>query len=177
MKKTNFLTVIFIFFLLIVMISACTESHEDTYEPVATKNINNIKEDLNKYATKLVASTNNNIFGFTVKEPSPTNSDYLILFQTSDPNLMADKTADKDKNPVAYTQNIVKTAAWDAKFCTQELKSIMTKYEINYVDGVLRDAKTQSNQAISLCANPSNPTVAENLNMIQNMMEKMDSWK
>jgi len=155
--------------------SACTEP-DDTPQslPVSTQNI---QDDLNKYATELVASTKNNIFGFTVKEPSPSNMDYLIQFQTSDPNLMSDITGDEDKNPAGYARNIAITTGWGVKFCTQELKSIMTKYGITYVDGMLLDAKTKSTQSISLCANPSNPSAAENLNNIQNMMEKMDSWK
>lgn len=134
--------------------------------------ISKIKEDLNKYALQLVESTNKNIFGFTIKEPSADNLDYLIIFQTSDPKLMADITADEDKNLEGYVKNLTLTAGWNEKFCTPELKLLMTKWDISYVDGVLRDSKTQTNQSISLCANPSNPSLKDNLNTIQSYIEQ-----
>lgn len=123
---------------------------------------------LNEYAKQLVASTNNNIFGFKIDGDT-------IFFQTSDPNLIADLTADEDKNPVAYVRNVAITTGWGIKFCTPELKLILRAYGVTSVDGQLIDAKTKSLQTMSRCRKEA-INIDEELNKIQVMKEKMDLW-
>jgi hypothetical protein len=125
--------------------------------------------ELNKYANRLVASTKNNIFNPTV---TPGESSYIIKFHTTDPKLMAEQ--DADKNRKAYERNIIRTTAWGIKFCTPELKSMIDEFKLSHVDGVLLDNKHKDMQAMSTCRSDSAPTIEDNLESIQRSLERLN---
>ncbi len=140
-----------------------------------------INDDINNYVVGLVASTKNNIFDPTIIEDNRLGY-YLIKFQTSDSNLML---KDVDKDPKAYDINNAMNSAWEAQFCTPQLKSIIKNHSsIIRIKGVIFDTKLKSMQAIAIC-DGSNATTIEimdkgiqnNLNTLQDMSGKMEQWK
>lgn len=123
--------------------------------------------ELNKYAATLALNTEKNIFDPVV---IATDSNYYVIeFKTSNPDLIG------EDGPNAYKRNIVKTAAWNVKFCTPELKSIVINNSISMVTGKLISSINKAALGpISLCR-ASTSTVEENLQYIQETIERNKS--
>ena len=165
--------------LFLLSVSACSdEKPNNSYAYTATEltkhlTFKKIKDDLSNYAVGLVASTKKNIFAPTVKEER--SGYYVIEFQTSDPHFMLQ---DVDKDPKAYDRNNAMNAAWESKFCSQELKSIIDKQNTAMIiEGVILDSKQKNvflaRQAIAKC-DGSNATTSEIMNReIQNNLNTL----
>ena len=65
---------------------------------------------------------------------NPLNS-YVIKFSTENSDLLAAKNADKSE--AARAENMGKTLVWEARFCSDDLISIMKKNDIDVVFGQL----------------------------------------
>ncbi|MGZ5491203.1 MAG: hypothetical protein ACXW2E_12755 [Nitrososphaeraceae archaeon] len=124
-----------------------TQSENKTSK-IPSISIQEVMDELHKYAAKLVASSENNINNPIVLRADNDYGYYVIKFQTSDPKLMYE---DVDKVPGAYERNVERTMVWNSKFCTSELKNLMTYPGVNQVSGVILDSKTQDSLAISMC--------------------------
>lgn len=62
---------------------------------------------------------------------------YRVDFSSSLKSMMARQDADKNKE--AYLLNVGKRELWQQKFCTDDLKNIMRKYQIDLVSGMLQN--------------------------------------
>lgn len=158
--------------IILSLVTACSDSKENDGSSPLPSYSQDIKKDLDKFATELAANTKNNIFKPTVEETKPNY--YVITFQTSDPNLMT-KDTDTDS-----TINDAVNAVWGSKFCTAELESIILKYSITRVEGrILNSAKF-----LAMCDGSTSTTqellekdIQDNLNRIRYMSEQMDQLK
>lgn len=145
----------------------------------------NAVNDLNKYATGLAASTENKIFDPVVTISNKPNR-YIIKFRTVDPHL---KLKDVDKDPDAYHSNNAMNVAWEKRFCTPELKSIIRTYSISRVrgeilDNELKDGQFSAFQAIAECNDSSATTIElmdkdtqDNLDSIKHSLEGMEALR
>lgn len=62
---------------------------------------------------------------------------YRVDFRTNLKSMMARQDADKNKE--AYLMNVGKRELWNSKFCTNDLKNIMRKFQIDLVSGMLQN--------------------------------------
>jgi len=176
-----------LFIFIILAVSACTESNENSNEkvPILPDYSIEIERNLNNYAANLSLSTEKNIFDPVVTKEGKGN--YIIEFQTSDPNLMIQ---DADKDPQAYDRNNAMNYAWEIKFCSPELKSIISNYNITMIKGYILDIKQKfsskflARQAIAWCNGSTAKTtelmdkeIQGNLNNLQRNVEGLNSLK
>jgi hypothetical protein len=56
-----------------------------------------------------------------------------------------------EKDTTAYWANRAKTEAWQVKFCTDQLKRIMSMFGIDLVSGDLIDTKGET-QSLAICS-------------------------
>jgi len=106
---------------------------------------------LEKYGKQLAGSTKNNAITLvsvteTMEQPMIA---YVLQFKTASEELMSEPNA--EENEAAYWRNLGKTEVWSAKFCTVELKKIMTEFKIDMVSGDLTDMQGDT-QRMSLCS-------------------------
>jgi len=99
---------------------------------------------MNQYSKRVVAKTNGSISNPTSPEKTTDMPSYVVRYTINDDAL---KTKDDaSTNRTSYAINVGITTAWSQAFCTDELKSIMRKYDIKMVTGqlVLPDGEKQS---------------------------------
>ena len=109
---------------------------------------------LENYGKQLASSTPNNAITLsmvtkTMEQPMRA---YALQFQTAAKELMKDPNAQNDI--VAYWSNRGKTELWQTKFCTAQLKQIMTTFKINLVSGRLTNMKGEI-QSMAICSSGS----------------------
>lgn len=85
-----------------------------------------LEAELIKFAIGLSTSTKNNIFNPTLKKKRYDH--FVITFETLDPHLLKKGSNNALANDTA-------NALWGAKFCTEELESIIIFNELNRVEG------------------------------------------
>jgi len=73
---------------------------------------------------------------------------YVITFKTDSKALMATPNAENDRS--AYVLNSAKTKLWEAKFCTDRLKSLMKDIGANIVSGDLQNSRGET-QSMAPC--------------------------
>lgn len=73
---------------------------------------------------------------------------FKLIFATKSQDLMSKPNAATD--PKAYRLNIANTNAWQARFCTKELKLVMSKYSIDIVSADLQNGAGDT-QSFSIC--------------------------
>ena len=81
----------------------------------------------------------------TMKVPVYT---YKVIFATDSAELMSLK--DAATNPSSFATNTGKRLAWEAKYCTAELKRIMLRHGLDMVAAEITDMKMQT-QMIAVC--------------------------
>ena len=109
---------------------------------------------LENYGKQLASSTPNNAITLSIvtKTMEQPMRAYALQFQTAAKELMKDPNAQNDI--VAYWSNRGKTELWQTKFCTAQLKQIMTTFKINLVSGRLTDMKGEI-QSMAICSSGS----------------------
>lgn len=73
---------------------------------------------------------------------------YVISFTTNDSAFHSNPAAATDN--AAYVENTGKRLIWEARFCTNELKSIMRRAKINVVTGDLQNSSGKT-QFMAMC--------------------------
>ena len=117
-------------------------SLQEAYDP---------SKNLEKYGRQLADSTENNTITLSnvVKTTEQPMRAYKLQFQTNVNALMSDSVT--NLNSIEYWTNLGKTKSWQTKFCTDELKAIMTTFEIDVVSGDLANMQGET-QSMAICS-------------------------
>ena len=130
---------LFVALLFTVLLVSCGESSDPTRAAPT------IIDGLEKYGRAVAASTDGTILFVSAIQTtkSPMNA-FKLQFKTDEDALMSASGAAPGN--AAYLANIGRTKVWSAKFCTKQLKSMMSQYKIDLVTGDLANlsGKTQS---------------------------------
>ena len=129
--------------LISVVLVSCGKSSDPTRATPA------IIEGLEKYGRTVAASTDGTIFFVSAIQTtkSPMNA-FKLQFKTDNDALMT--TSDAALGNAAYLANIGRTKVWSAKFCTKQLKAMMSQYKIDLVTGSLANLSGET-QSTSIC--------------------------
>lgn len=105
---------------------------------------------LEAYGRSLAASTPNGAVRFSsvVSTTEKPLRAYKVVFSTSVRELMSNPNGSTDRT--ARTENLGRTAVWQAKFCTRELKTIMARDGLDLVSGDLQNISGLT-QSMALC--------------------------
>ncbi len=74
---------------------------------------------------------------------------YKIIFMTDSKAMLSEPNADKDQT--AYSINAARTAVWQTKFCSGQLKILMKKMGVDLVSGELQSFSGKT-QRMAVCA-------------------------
>jgi hypothetical protein len=96
-------------------------------------------ESLVRYGESIAASSQKGAIKVhtVIKTTQSPMLAYRIDFKTNLKSMMARQDADKNKE--AYLMNVGKRELWNSKFCTDNLKNIMRKFQIDLVSGMLQN--------------------------------------
>jgi len=108
------------------------------------------QDRLAAYGKQIASSTEQHavVFVTVVKTTETPLRAYQIKFKTNHQALMAERNAERDQK--AYLINRGKTEAWQQKFCTPELKTIMQVFGIDLVSGDFANMKGET-QSMAVC--------------------------
>lgn len=107
-------------------------------------------KQLDDYGKKVAASAKAGVFKYEVSKQTMSKPlmSYVMKFRTSDPGFRA--RTDAATNKEGYLANTSRRMVWESKFCTQELREIMQKSNVNIVNGDLTDNAGQT-QFLAVC--------------------------
>ncbi len=130
-------------FLLAIVLVSCSESTDPT------RAASTIIEGLEEYGRTVAASTDGNILFVSAIQTtkSPMNA-FKLHFKTGDDALMSASGAAPGN--AAYLANYGRTKAWSIKFCTSQLKALMSRHQIDLVTGDLTDLRGDT-QSMTIC--------------------------
>lgn len=105
--------------------------------------------ELMKYGNTVAAATSGAVVFVSAKQTtkSPMNA-YKLLFKTDRAELMSEPGAAPGN--AAYIANTGLTKLWSMRFCTENLKAIMSQYGIDMVSGDLSNRRGET-QSLALC--------------------------
>ena len=113
-------------------------------DSVGLPTVDSFELAMKQYSEGLVTKTNGSISNPTSPEKTTDMPSYVVRYTINDDALkMKD---DASTNRTSYAINVGITTAWSQAFCTDELKSIMRKYDVKMITGqlVLPDGEKQS---------------------------------
>ena len=104
---------------LVVLLTVCAYAHAES-----------ILNELSDYGKAVVASVKKGAIEYrtVIKTTESPLRAYQLTFVTNAKELMSKPNADKDV--IAYAINSARTEMWQTKFCTSELKKLMTQYQL-----------------------------------------------
>jgi hypothetical protein len=105
--------------------------------------------ELEKYGSAVAVATDGAVIFVSAEQTtkSPLNA-FKLQFKTDRDALMSAPGAAPGN--AAYLANFGRTELWSTRFCTEELKAIMSRYKIDLVSGDLTNLKGET-QSISMC--------------------------
>lgn len=117
----------------------------------SSKEANDESKTLERYGWRFASSTENNAITLsnvvkTMEEPMRA---YKLKFKTNTNALISEPVT--HLNSVEYWTNLGKTKSWQTKFCTDELKAIMTTFGIDVVSGDLSNMQGET-QSMAICS-------------------------
>jgi len=113
----------------------------------STRNMN-FAEEMNRYSYDLIDRANKSISTPSNPKKTSDSPSYVITYVIEKDEIKTRK--DGSTNKVSFMFNTVVTNMWSDLFCTNELKSIMAKYDIYMVSGKLYD-KDYAEHSVSMC--------------------------
>ena len=128
--------------------SVSTPSAPSTSQASSTRS-ETLMVDLEKYGNAVSVTTDGTVKFVSARQTteSPTNA-FQLKFETDDAALMSGLGAESGN--AAYLTNVGITRAWSVRFCTDELKAIMSRYRIDLVTGNLTNLEGKT-QRMSIC--------------------------
>jgi len=113
----------------------------------STQNMN-FAEEMNRYSYDLIDRANKSISTPSTPKKTTDMPSYVIRYVIEKDEIKTRK--DGSTNKVSFMFNTVVTKMWSDLFCTNELKSIMAKYDVFMVSGQLF-GKDGARHSVSMC--------------------------
>lgn len=127
---------------LALIVSSCAVEDE------SSKSNLSFDEAVNQYSKELVARANNSISSPSNPKKTSDRPTYVITYQIEKDEIKTRQ--DASTNPTSFAINTGITKMWSNMFCTDELKSIMQKYDVFMTTGQLVD-KEGEKYSMSIC--------------------------
>lgn len=127
---------------LVLILASCTDrERSETPTPISS-----VLPDLERYAASVVEATNGAVAFVSVTQT--TADAFQIQFKSGHEALMSQPGAEPGN--AAYLSNVGRTKAWSTRFCTPELKAIMSRFGVDIVTGNLTDLAGDT-QSMAIC--------------------------
>ena len=136
--------------LLILLLTSCSERDEQSSSVLTPTALTaRAISELEEYAATVVAATDGVVTFVSARHlmATPINT-FQITFMTTHDALMSKPNAEPGNE--AFYINVGRTNLWSARFCRPELKSIISRYQMDTVTGKLTDL-TGDTQSMAIC--------------------------
>lgn len=128
-------------------VSSCSSSSHSTSSENKLHTAETFEEAIKMHSNSIVETSSGSITKASPPEKTTESPTYIIYYTVTDPAMLTKSINPNDS--VAYERNLAITNQWSEKFCSTQLKSVMEKFSVLMVSGLL---VTPSGQKHSLSA-------------------------